>query len=105
MSAGAVLSWAGGFPAPAGRPPTEWFVRQLPNDTVTHPRAAIALPAPPIAGSRRHPAGSALRTHALCSPMRHRLQKPAANLMLGGRTRRVTLPWHALRSVDTAPRY
>ena len=40
-----------------GRPPPERLVRQLPNDTVTHPRSATALPAPPIAGRRGHPAG------------------------------------------------
>ena len=31
-------------------------------------------------------------------------EKAAANLLLSDRTRRATLPWHALRSVDKAPR-
>jgi hypothetical protein len=31
-------------------------------------------------------------------------RKPAANPLLSGRSRRATLPWHALRSVDEAPR-
>ena len=31
-------------------------------------------------------------------------EKPAANPLLRGRTRRATLPWHALCSVDKAPR-
>jgi hypothetical protein len=29
-------------------------------------------------------------------------EKPAANPQLSGHTRRATLPWHALRSVDKA---
>ena len=31
-------------------------------------------------------------------------EKPAANPLLSSSTRRPTLPWHALRSVDKAPR-